>query len=95
MIVLNNDVLIYLYLPILSIFIRLSLDKLGVVDIWLKSKYSVLNNLGFCALCYFTWSNIISSCLYSIYTGDYFFILSFPILTVINLMLYFKYFDNE
>lgn len=95
MIILNNDLLVYAWLPILSIFIRLSLDKLGVVDVWLNSKYKVLNNLGFCALCYFTWSNIISSFLYSIYIDNYFFVLSFPILTVINLMLYFKYFDNE
>jgi len=90
-----NDLLVYAWLPILSIFIRLSLDKLGVLDVWLNSKYKVLNNLGFCALCYFTWSNIISSCLYSVYIDDYFFILSFPVLTVISLMMYFKYFGNE
>ena len=95
MIILNNDLLVYAWLPILSIFIRLSLDKLGVVYIWNTSKYKVLNNLAYCSLCYFTWSNIISSFLYSIYIDNYFFVLSFPILTVINLMMYFKYFDNE
>ena len=94
MILITQDFVLGIIIPLLSIYIRLCLEKWEVIKIWSESKYNVLNNLAFCALCYYTWSNIICSCLYSFYIDDYFFILYAPVFTVVSLIVHFKYFES-
>ena len=93
MILFTQDLLLSLIIPFFSIYIRLCLDKWEIIKLWMASKYKVLNNLGYCYLCFFTWANIFGSCLYSLYTGNYLFILLAPVYTVISLMIQFKYFE--
>jgi len=49
MIVLANTILIYVSIPILSIYIRLCLEKWKVIEKWNNSKFNVLDNLANCA----------------------------------------------
>ena len=93
MVIFTQDLLLSLIIPFFSIYIRLCLDKWNIIKSWMDSKYKVLNNLGCCYLCFFTWVNLFGSCLYSLYTGNYLFILITPVYIVISLMIQFKYFE--
>lgn len=90
-----EELLIYITIPLIAIFTRLSLEKLNVVDKWLNSRFKVLENLGHCALCYYTWSNFLTALIYSIVVKDFGFLLYSPAFTVISLMFHFKYFESE
>lgn len=93
MTLLTQDLLLSLIIPFFSIYIRLCLEKWEIIKSMMCSKYKVLNNLGYCFLCFYTWINLFGSCLYSLYTGNYLFILITPVYIVISLMIQFKYFE--
>jgi len=90
-----EELLIYITIPLTAIFIRLSLEKLKVVEKWLSSRFTVLNNLGYCAFCYYTWSNLFVALIYAILVKDFGFLLYSPAFTVISLMFHFKFFEDE
>jgi len=94
MIVLTNQVLICLSIPILSIYIRMCLEKWKVIDRCNNSKFFILDNLANCALCYYTWSNLILTSVYSLCINDLAVIGFFPVFTVISLIIQFKYFES-
>ncbi len=94
MIVLDNTILIYASIPILSIYIRLCLEKWKVINRWNNSKFYVLGNLANCALCYYTWSSLLLTSAYSLYACDVSFIGFFPVFTVVSLIIQFKYFED-
>lgn len=94
MIVLANTILIYVSIPILSIYIRLCLEKWKVIDRWKNSKFNVLDNLANCSLCYYTWSSLLLTSVYSLYMCNPIYIGFFPVFTVISLIIHFKYFEN-
>jgi hypothetical protein len=93
MTLLTQDLLLSLIIPFFSIYIRLCLEKWEIIKSMMVSKYKILNNLGYCFLCFYTWINLFGSCLYSLYTGNYLFILITPVYIVISLMIQFKYFE--
>tara|TARA_R100000544_G_C2213961_1_gene53509 strand:+ start:516 stop:803 length:288 start_codon:yes stop_codon:yes gene_type:complete len=95
MIVLTNQVLICLSIPILSVYIRLCLEKWHIIEKWNNSKFFILDNLANCALCYYTWSNLILTSAYGIMLMDDLAIIGFfPVFTVISLIIQFKYFED-
>jgi len=94
MIVLTNQVLICLSIPILSIYIRLCLEKWHIIEKWNNSKFFILDNLANCALCYYTWSSILLTTAYSLCINDLAVIGFFPVFTVISLIIQFKYFES-
>ena len=92
-----QELLIYVTIPLWSIFIRLCLQKFRITTKWINSKYRVLNHLGNCPLCFFTWCNILCNLVYSMSTLDYTFLGYTPAFIVISLItvLHFELFDNE
>ena len=58
MILFTQDLLLSLIIPFFSIYIRLCLDKWEIIKLWMASKYKVLNNLGYCYLCFFSSAEI-------------------------------------
>jgi hypothetical protein len=93
MIVLANTIFIYVSIPFLSIYIRLCLEKWEVIDTWSNSKFKPLDNLANCALCYYTWSNLLLTSVYSLYISDPIYIGFFPVFTIISLIIHFKNFE--
>ena len=92
-----QDLLIYISIPLWSIFIRLCLQKFRITKKWINSKHRVLNHLGNCPLCFFTWFNILCNLVYSLGTSNYTFLVYTPAFIVISLItiLHFELFDNE
>ena len=90
-----DSILIYITIPLTAIFIRETLNKWKVLERWSNSKFTTLNNLGTCMLCFYWWVNFLSSLLYAVATKDYYFLLYTPAFTMVALFIHFKYLDYE
>ena len=86
-----EQLLIYATIPLTSVFIRLSLEKLGLNKTLQDSKFKILNNLGYCALCFYTWCNLLTALVYSIALEDYTFLYFTPAFVVISLVINIKF----
>jgi hypothetical protein len=91
-----KELLVYVTIPLTTIFVRGTLQKWGITDKMLKAKFSALFMLGYCELCFYTWCNFFISLAYSFAVKDYYFLLYTPALTIISMIVsfYLDAFDN-
>jgi len=91
-----EELLIYITIPFASVFVRGSLQKWGITNKMLESQYDPIYNLGFCALCFYTWCNFLCSLGYASVSKDYYFLLFTPAFTIISLIIsdHLNVFDN-
>jgi hypothetical protein len=92
-----QDLLIYISIPLWSIFIRLCLQKWRITTKWINSKHRVLRHLGNCPLCFFTWCNTLCNLVYSLSISDYTFLGYTPAFIIISILIVrgFELFDYE
>jgi hypothetical protein len=92
-----KELLIYISIPLWSIFIRLCLQKWRITTKWINSNYKVLRHLGYCPLCFFTWCNLLCNLVYCFSISDYTFLGCTPAFIIISILIVreFELFDNE
>jgi hypothetical protein len=89
-----DSILLYLTIPLTSLFIRETLNKWGILEMWSNSVSTILNNLGYCQLCFYTWANFLCILSYAFAVDNYYFLLYTPAFTVIALFIHFKYLED-
>lgn len=92
-----KELLIYISIPLWSIFIRLCLQKWRITTKWINSNSKVLRHLGYCPLCFFTWCNLLCNLVYCFSISDYTFLGYTPAFIIISILIVreFELFDNE
>lgn len=87
--------LIFIAIPLTTVFIYLSFDKLKVLDKMGNSSIKIVSNLGTCMLCFCTWCNIFINSIYAVASGQYHFFLFTAAFIVISLYVLFKFTNHE
>ncbi len=90
-----DSLLIYITIPLSALFIRATLEKWGIIDRLQQSKHNVLNNLGYCQLCFYFWADLIPTFGYAYFVNDWYFLFYTPAFTVITLLIHFNLLENE